>query len=78
MFDLFQLLVKLQEVDSNVEDSEGNTPGYLAAAEGHLDCLMLLVYHMHKHQPMDVVYAISNEVSSIVDFNLLNKSHSFN
>ena len=76
MGDLFQLLVKLQEVDSNVEDSEGNTPAHLAAAEGHLDCLRLLVYH--KHQPMDVVFARNNEVSSIVDFNLLNKSHGFN
>ena len=78
MGDLFQLLVKLQEVDSNVEDSEGNTPTHLSAGEGHLDCLRLLVYH--KHQPMDVVtvFARNNEVSSIVDFNLLNKSHGFN
>ena len=66
MGDLFQLLVKLQEMDSNVEDSEGNTPSHLAAGEGHLDCLRLLVYH--KHQPMDVVFARNNEVSSIVDF----------
>ena len=73
MGDLFQLLVKLQEVDSNVEDSEGNTPPHLAAAEGHLDCLRLLVYH--KHQPMDVVFARNNEVSLIMDFNLLKKSH---
>ena len=76
MGDLFQLLVKLQEVDSNVEDSEGNTPAHLAAAEGHLDCLRLLVYH--KHQPMDVVFTRNNEVSLIMDFNLLNKSHGFN
>lgn len=56
-----QLLVKLSEVDTGVEDSEGNTPAHLAAAEGHLDCLRLLVYH--KHQPMDVVVARNNDVS---------------
>lgn len=57
---LFQLLVKLAEVDSNLEDSEGNTPAHLAAAEGHLDCLRLLVYH--KKEPMDVVIARNNNV----------------
>lgn len=58
-----QLLVKLSEVDSSLEDLEGNTPAHLAAAEGHLDCLRLLVYH--KHQPMDVVIARNNEVSML-------------
>ncbi len=55
-----QLLVRLPEVESNVEDSEGNTPAHLAAAEGHLDCLRLLVYH--KRQPMDALIARNNEV----------------
>lgn len=59
-FPPMQLLVKLSEVDSNIEDSEGNTPSHLAAAEGHLDCLRLLVYH--KRNPMDVVIARNNNV----------------
>lgn len=62
---ILQLLVKLSEVDTSLEDSEGNTPAHLAAAEGHLDCLRLLVYH--KREPMDVIIARNNEGSTPKD-----------
>lgn len=61
-----QLLLKLPEMDATVEDRDGNSPAHLAATEGNLDCLRLLVYH--KKQPMDVVAARNNDVSECNSF----------
>ena len=48
-------------IDPNGEDSIGNTPAHLAAAEGHLECLKVLVYH--RKQPLEVVTYRNNNVS---------------
>ncbi len=56
-----------------MEDTEGNAPAHLAASEGHLDCLRLLVYH--KKQPMDVVIARNNDVSRRVQSLALPSGH---
>ena len=53
--------MKLVEVAHNVPDAEGNTPAHLAAAEGHLDCLRLLVYY--KNEPAEVIGARNDKVS---------------
>jgi hypothetical protein len=57
---LLQLIVKY-EIDPNSEDKIGNTPAHLAAAEGHLECLKVLVYH--RKQPLEVVTCKNNNVS---------------
>lgn len=46
-------------------DLEGNIPAHLAAAEGHLDCLRLLVYY--KNEPEDVITSRNNRVRSEED-----------
>ena len=57
---MLQLIVKY-EIDPNSEDKMGNTPAHLAAAEGHLECLKVLVYH--RKQPLEVVICKNNNVS---------------
>ena len=52
--------MKLPEVESDLEDLEGNTPAHLAAAEGQLESLRLLVYH--KRQPADILISRNNNV----------------
>ena len=54
------MLVKNPEVDATQEDSDGNSPAHLAATEGHLECLRLLVYH--RKQPMEAIMARNNDV----------------
>ena len=55
-----QLLVKLPEMALDAADLEGNLPAHLAAAEGHLDCLRLLVYC--KNEPAHVMASRNNHV----------------
>ena len=62
-FPLLQLIVKY-EIDPNSEDKMGNTPAHLAAAEGHLECLKVLVYH--RKQPLEVVTCKNNNVSNTI------------
>jgi len=57
------LLLKLSELSHNVADTEGNTPAHLAAAEGHLDCVRLLVYH--KNDPAEIIGARNDKVCLI-------------
>ena len=61
-FILLQFVIKY-EIDPNSEDKVGNTPAHLAAAEGHLDCLKVLVYH--RKQPLEVVTCKNNNVSTM-------------
>ena len=56
-----QLVINLG-IDANADDKDGNTAAHLAAMEGHLECLRLLVYH--KSQPLDVVTSRNNDVSN--------------
>ena len=57
---MLQFVIKY-EIDPNSEDKVGNTPAHLAAAEGHLECLKVLVYH--RKQPLEVVTCKNNNVS---------------
>jgi len=57
---LLQLLSKM-DLDLLAVDREGSTPAHLAAAEGHLECLRLLVYH--KHKAVEVLNCRNNSVS---------------
>ena len=59
---MFVQMVIKYEIDPNGEDKVGNTPAHLAAAEGHLECLKVLVYH--RRQPLEVVTSRNNNVSS--------------
>ena len=55
-----QLLSKM-DLDLLAVDREGSTPAHLAAAEGHLECLRLLVYH--KRKAVEVLNCRNNNVS---------------
>ena len=44
-------------------DREGNIPAHLAAAEGHLECLRLLVYSYQEDQTAEVVSCRNHNVS---------------
>lgn len=70
---LHQLLVKLPEMSPNMADLEGNSPAHLAAAEGHLDCLRLLVYC--NNEPGDVITARNNKVRPIYENNIIECVH---
>ena len=59
---LLQLLNKMDH-DPLAGDREGNIPAHLAAAEGNLECLRLLVYSYQEDQTAEVVSCRNNNVS---------------
>ena len=62
-------MVSEQGVDLLADDKQGNTPAHLAAAEGHLDCLKLLVCHKDS-QPQAVVSFRNNDGATPKDLAL--------
>ena len=60
---IFLQLVSKMDHDPLTGDREGNIPAHLAAAEGHLECLRLLVYSYQEDQTAEVVSYRNNKVS---------------